>query len=175
MLREVKNASWTRRFTLLGWRYDLMIGKRAQDVGWRKSRWQTILASQQGTPTALLNGEGRCYWWFEDAFYWEDQNLAPEDVVALIRDRQRRQRRQLERARTAMALDSEVVQRRQPISREVRLAVFERDGGRCVECGLNFDLQYDHIIPVALGGSTTVDNLQILCAPCNQRKGTSLG
>jgi 5-methylcytosine-specific restriction endonuclease McrA len=66
------------------------------------------------------------------------------------------------------------VPRRQPISEEVKLAVFQRDGGRCVQCGSNFDIQYDHIIPVAMGGSSTVENLQILCATCNQRKGPSI-
>jgi 5-methylcytosine-specific restriction endonuclease McrA len=53
--------------------------------------------------------------------------------------------------------------------------VFERDGGRCVECGSGFDIQYDHVIPLALGGANTVQNLQILCAPCNQAKGATLG
>jgi 5-methylcytosine-specific restriction endonuclease McrA len=51
--------------------------------------------------------------------------------------------------------------------------VFERYDGRCAECGSNFDIQYDHIIPLALGGANSVDNLQILCGTCNQRKGAS--
>ncbi len=50
--------------------------------------------------------------------------------------------------------------RREPIPREVRRAVFERDGGKCVQCGSKFDLQYDHVLPVALGGAATVENLQ---------------
>jgi 5-methylcytosine-specific restriction endonuclease McrA len=52
--------------------------------------------------------------------------------------------------------------------------VYERDGGRCVECDSTFDLQYDHVLPVALGGATTVENLQLLCADCNRQKSDTL-
>ena len=37
-----------------------------------------------------------------------------------------------------------------------------------------FDIQYDHVIPLVLGGANTAENLQILCAPCNQAKGAAL-
>jgi 5-methylcytosine-specific restriction endonuclease McrA len=64
--------------------------------------------------------------------------------------------------------------RRDPIPSEVKRAVWERDGGACVQCGSAFDLQYDHVIPFSLGGASTVGNLQILCAGCNRAKGAAL-
>jgi 5-methylcytosine-specific restriction endonuclease McrA len=39
---------------------------------------------------------------------------------------------------------------------------------------LQSEFQYDHIIPVSVRGGSTEDNLQILCGPCNRRKGASI-
>ncbi len=64
---------------------------------------------------------------------------------------------------------------RSHIPKEVRYEVFRRDGGKCVECGTDFDLQYDHVIPVALGGSSSAANLQLLCGDCNRKKAATLG
>ena len=47
----------------------------------------------------------------------------------------------------------------------------ERDGERCLNCGARSDLALDHILPIAKGGLSKIENLQLLCAPCNQRKG----
>lgn len=82
----------------------------------------------------------------------------------------------------------------------IRLAVYRRDGYRCIGCGWQpprgvpdgYDGSYalggsqpgkrpgtwtwryldlDHIRPYSLGGPFTVANLQALCTRCNCRKG----
>jgi 5-methylcytosine-specific restriction endonuclease McrA len=168
MLREVKNGRVERRLL----RYVLVLaGEPACAVT------RSDLREQQQRPVALFEDDERTYWAFEQRLYWTpahpDSGLTADDVLALVRERQRRAQRTLERAHAALA--GETAQRRRPIPRTVRLAVFERDGGRCVECGSAFEIQYDHVIPLALGGANTVANLQILCAPCNQAKGGTLG
>src|SRR5262245_48283810 len=49
---------------------------------------------------------------------------------------------------------------RRSIPRAVKLAVWQRDGGRCVVCGAQEGLQYDHIVPYSKGG-TSVDAANI--------------
>jgi hypothetical protein len=57
------------------------------------------------------------------------------------------------------------------ISQDVKIAVSARDGGRCRQCGSTQDLHYDHVIPWSRGGTNSVANIQLLCGPCNRRKG----
>lgn len=53
----------------------------------------------------------------------------------------------------------------------VKLEVWKRDKGRCVECGSSVNLHFDHIIPWSRGGtSLTRENIQLLCARHNLAK-----
>lgn len=72
--------------------------------------------------------------------------------------------------RTREAQANPSTQNRTPIPTNVKQYVWRRDGGRCVECGSNERLEYDHIIPVSKGGSNTERNVQLLCEHCNRMK-----
>jgi hypothetical protein len=114
---------------------------------------------------------GRSYWLFRGKCHWDSDNLEHEDVKALLLLKERQQERRIRRAKTLMAqADLPPEGRRQPISGEVKLIVWRRDGGRCVRCGSREELQFDHIIPVVLGGGNDEANIQILCGPCNRQK-----
>ncbi len=57
----------------------------------------------------------------------------------------------------------------------VKLAVWKRDEGKCVQCGATDNLHYDHILPFSKGGtSVTPENIQLLCARHNLRKGSRI-
>jgi HNH endonuclease len=61
---------------------------------------------------------------------------------------------------------------RRSIPKAIKIAVWERDGGRCVMCGGADKLHFDHILPISKGGtSNTADNIQLLCARHNLSKG----
>jgi hypothetical protein len=63
---------------------------------------------------------------------------------------------------------------REKIPDSVKIFVWQRDQGRCVNCGSQERLEFDHIIPIAKGGSNTARNLQLLCERCNRSKGASI-
>jgi 5-methylcytosine-specific restriction endonuclease McrA len=62
----------------------------------------------------------------------------------------------------------------EPISESVRIFVWQRDKGQCVKCGSHERLEFDHIIPVPEGGSSTERKVQLLCESCNRAKGATI-
>jgi hypothetical protein len=64
--------------------------------------------------------------------------------------------------------------KREAIPRSVQREVWQRDGGRCVECQTRERLCFDHIVPFSKGGSNSVRNIQLLCENCNLSKNNQI-
>lgn len=68
----------------------------------------------------------------------------------------------------------------EPVSRQY---IFERDHWKCYLCGQSVDQSapvidplyptLDHVMPLALGGTHTADNLRLACRACNVSKGAN--
>lgn len=65
--------------------------------------------------------------------------------------------------------------RRRLIPSSIKQEVWKRDGGRCVECGAQDELHFDHIVPFSRGGtSLSAENVQLLCARHNLQKSAKI-
>ena len=99
-----------------------------------------------------------------------------EHQELLVMQEADKERKDFERLKRLYDSDAtkEAKHKREPIPEDVRIAAWRRDEGKCVQCGSNERLEYDHIIPVSEGGSTTVRNIQLLCETCNRQKSDSI-
>ena len=62
--------------------------------------------------------------------------------------------------------------RRKAIPKATRRWLLDQAESKCVACGRECCSPHiDHKLPVALGGTDEIDNLQVLCAACNLHKG----
>lgn len=91
-----------------------------------------------------------------------NQRYARENKGRMIE----KQRRRVERERNA-----EGAHTKRDIERQ-----YQSQRGRCYycECDLGNGYHTDHIIPLVRGGSDSMENIVLACAPCNQSKGTKL-
>jgi hypothetical protein len=102
----------------------------------------------------------------------DEEHLDPEDLFLCFLDIVDSERRKFEKLRARFSSESlsNGRRKRQPIPEEVRIMVWRRDEGRCVQCNSNENIEYDHIIPHSRGGSDTARNIQLLCMNCNRAK-----
>jgi hypothetical protein len=89
-----------------------------------------------------------------------------EYVVAILDILTRMSKRQI--------VSSKGVDSVRQIPQVVKTAVWQRDGGRCRQCGAQQYLEFDHIIPYSKGGASSVNNVQLLCRMCNAKKGAHI-
>lgn len=130
---------------------------------------------QREYPVYITRVRDRNYWQFRDLFYWDNDGLEAPAVHALLVTRLQRHEQRVNRAQQMVAMGTEPRSAmRGVIADDVKQLVWQRDGGRCRSCGSTTELQFDHVIPVSMGGASTPENLQILCGPCNRRKGAAI-
>lgn len=179
MLRRAENVTlyhrpgfWTRKGPA-----ELTIGRKVYLIGGKmtKPEYAELHNKQRQFPVFVARIGGRRYWRFRNKFYWENEGLKAEEVYALLVTKEQRKRQQIDRAQATVAIGSEPRGAvRRAIPDDLKQYIWTRDGGRCQSCGSTTELQFDHIIPLAMGGSSNAENLQILCGPCNRSKSAGL-
>lgn len=110
-------------------------------------------------------GMKRSHWYFKERFLLEIEYMI-EALKILVEP-------EFLPLETSANEDGEQVVDRH-IPSDVKLSVWRRDMGKCVQCGSKEKLEYDHVIPVSKGGSNTERNIQLLCQTCNRKKSASI-
>jgi hypothetical protein len=187
MLRRVENVTvsvgekgWLGSIKVKypGWLFVFVGNKGYQTKGlWTEAEFRNHLNQALTYPVDFIDTGEKVLWSFQNRWYWDNENLTAEEVFAVLTARDVRAKKSIDRAKSiaGMASAPSPENRRGHISAELRQLVWMRDNGSCTNCGSNVELQFDHVIPVAMGGATNEGNLQILCGSCNRAKGNSVG
>lgn len=143
-------------------------------VSFEPEPFRRLVRKQMKEPQELGRDGARTWWMFKDDFYVEDEGLDSTDIEALALEVHHRRNRRLSHARAMRDVSGTIPTTRERIPEDVKAEVWRRYEGRCANCGSRENIEWDHIIPLALGGSNTARNLQILCEQCNRTKGAAL-
>ncbi len=119
------------------------------------------------------HGYDICY--YKGAWYVHEVEIEFKDLRLLLDDAYARWDKKLENLRYNAKIQDDIGYTRQSIPNEVQIFVWNRDGGKCVKCGSQQNLEFDHIIPISKGGSNTARNIQLLCEKCNREKQAKIG
>jgi hypothetical protein len=165
-------------------------GVHAKKINWPIAKGNTPVGDWDSAMAAMTSGEpyrisdfggNKSEMWLyrgktihaSDMAHLSDEEQKLEVANAVLKHEKRYT--QLRRQQEAYArIENTDAARRERIPDNVRLFVWQRDEGKCVKCGGTERLEFDHIVPVAKGGSNTERNIQLLCETCNRAKGTNI-
>jgi 5-methylcytosine-specific restriction protein A len=77
-------------------------------------------------------------------------------------------------ARERLQSDSPLPTKRTRLTTAQRWRLYRNQDGKCQRCKNPFlidEMEDDHLLPVATGGSNDVKNRRLLCKKCNRQKG----
>jgi hypothetical protein len=131
------------------------------NCAWAAGEWQRVWM------ISALDGSRSCL--IDDSDFWQqDESSLPETIAPALKPIVRRELTEEERRRC---------KERNRIGPKARFRILQRDSYTCKACGRGRDddvvLHVDHIVAIASGGTSDDENLQTLCADCNQGKGAA--
>jgi HNH endonuclease len=141
-------------------------------VSCSKARYEHLSALQRDTPVRVTAKSGRRWWWYRDRFWWVDGRLSAREIetTVLTLDLESHCRREAFEQAKAGLVGRNGASAEDALPDAVRREVWIRDRGRCVDCGIDSGLAFDHVLPVAVGGADTVPNLELRCRQCQLRR-----
>jgi hypothetical protein len=120
--------------------------------------WAHRATGHWRVPRFILEKDEEAIWLYQGEWVVADPSLSLDDL-AVLKDAPEEVEDEAEGVGATHSLDLEAVQ-----------FTWERDGGRCTNCGSYANLVIDHVIPVYLGGGDAASNLQLLCRNCSREK-----
>jgi hypothetical protein len=143
-------------------------------VNCSSGQYEHLSGVQRTIPVLLTAKNGWHWWWYRDRFWWADRRMSAREIESTILTidlASESQREAFERAQAGLVGRNDGVSASADVVPEdVRREVWIRDRGRCVDCGVASSLAFDHVLPVAVGGSNTAPNLELRCRPCQARR-----
>lgn len=104
----------------------------------------------------------------EEVIKYYNRNLEIRSMIAI-------EKKQAEEQRKKEELRKKIEESSRHIPAKIRREVWKRDNGRCVLCGDQKRLEFDHIIPFSKGGAHSVKNIRLLCQKCNRIRSDKIG
>ena len=145
-----------------------------QHVECSESQFAHLHDLQKATPVWVTTLDGRRLWWFLERFWWDAWGMKADEVRGAVLERDwqgQMQRNALARAEAEILGWASPRLGRQEIQDDVRARVWQRDLGRCVDCGSPGRVVFDLIVSLRDGGSLTAANIELRCEACvSQRR-----